>query len=91
MEKSKNPFAQPFYYKPGALESGWVSRENQDAMRNAAAVMVQQQGTGRVISIDNNPNFRAFWMGGTRLMMNALFFSRIIETTSRATMNQDGE
>ncbi|MDB5276504.1 MAG: zinc carboxypeptidase [Ferruginibacter sp.] len=82
MEKSKNPFATPFYYKENPLQSGWISKENSDAMKNTAAVIVNTVGTGRIINIDNNPNFRAFWLGGTRLMMNAIFFAKIIDAAS---------
>jgi hypothetical protein len=85
MEKSRNPFATPFYYKENALQSGWVSRENGDAIKNAAAVLVNTVGNGRVINIDNNPNFRAFWMGGFKLMMNAVFFGKIIDAASGRT------
>jgi hypothetical protein len=82
MEKSKNPFATPFYYKESPLQSGWISKENSDAIKNAAAVIVNTVGTGRIINIDNNPNFRAFWLGGTKLMMNAIFFGKIIDAAS---------
>ncbi len=85
MEKSKNPFATPFYYKDNALQSGWISRENSEAIKNAAAVIVNTVGSGRVINIDNNPNFRAFWLGGTKLMMNAVFFAKIIDAASGRT------
>ncbi len=82
MEKSKNPFATPFYYKESPLQSGWISKENSDAIKNAAAVIVNTVGSGRIINIDNNPNFRAFWLGGTKLMMNAIFFGKIIDAAS---------
>jgi hypothetical protein len=82
MEKSKNPFATPFVYGDSPLQSGWLSRQNKEAVKNSAAVVVSGLGSGKVISIADNPNFRAFWLGGTKLMMNALFFSRAIETTS---------
>lgn len=82
MEKSKSPYATPFYYKDSPLQSGWISQENKDAIKNSAAVVVNTLGTGRIINIDNNPNFRAFWLGGTRLMMNAIFFGKIIDATS---------
>ena len=85
MEKSKNPFATPFYYKDNPLQSGWISKENSDAIKNAAAVIVNTSGSGRIINIDNNPNFRAFWLGGTKLMMNAIFFSKIIDAASGRT------
>jgi hypothetical protein len=80
MEKSKNPFATPFYYKNNPLQSGWVSKQNLDVVKNSAAVIVSGLGTGKIISIADNPNFRAFWLGGTKLMMNAIFFGKIIDT-----------
>lgn len=82
MEKSKNPYATPFYYKDKPLQSGWISKENYDAIKNSAAVIVNTVGNGRVINIADNPNFRAFWLGGTKLFMNAIFFGRIIDAAS---------
>lgn len=81
-EKSKNPYATPFYYTDKPLQSGWVSRQNMDAIKNSAAVIVNAVGNGRVINIADNPNFRAFWLGGTKLFMNAIFFGRIIDAAS---------
>lgn len=80
IEKSKNPFANPFHFRNTPLESGWVSKQNLDAIKNSAAVVVSGQGRGKVISIADNPNFRAFWLGGTKLMMNSIFFGDIIDT-----------
>ena len=85
MEKSKNPYATPFYYGSKPLQSGWVSRENLDAIKNSAAVVVNTVGNGRVINIADNPNFRAFWLGGSKLFMNAIFFGRIIDAASART------
>jgi hypothetical protein len=85
MERSKNPYATPFYYKENPLQSGWISKENSDAIKNSAAVIVNTVGGGRIINIDNNPNFRAFWLGGTKLMMNAIFFGKIIDAASART------
>jgi hypothetical protein len=85
MEKSKNPFATPFYYGSNPLQSGWVSQQNMDAIKNSAAVIVNAVGNGRVINIADNPNFRAFWLGGSKLFMNAIFFGRIIDAASART------
>ncbi|MBK8606825.1 MAG: zinc carboxypeptidase [Chitinophagaceae bacterium] len=82
MEKSKNPYATPFYYGANPMQSGWVSKENKDAIKNSAAVIVNTVGGGRVINIADNPNFRAFWLGGTKLFMNAIFFGRTIDAAS---------
>ena len=85
MEKSKNPYATPYYYSDKPLQSGWASRENLDAIKNSAAVIVNTVGSGRVINISDDPNFRAFWFGGTKLFMNAIFFARIIDAASART------
>ncbi|MEP6748393.1 MAG: M14 metallopeptidase family protein [Bacteroidota bacterium] len=81
-EKSKNPYGTPAIYSNAPLQSGYISKENYTAIKNSAAVIVSSVGTGRVISIADNPNFRAFWLGGTKLMMNAIFFGRIIDAGS---------
>ena len=85
IEKSKNPYASPFYYKDKPLLSGWVSKENYDALKNSAAVVISTVGNGRVINIADNPNFRAFWLGGTKLFMNAIFFGRNIDAAAGRT------
>jgi len=85
VEKSKNPYATPFYYKDKPLQSGWLSRENYEGVKNSAAVVVNTVGTGRVIAIADDPNFRAFWLGGSKLMMNAVFFGKVIDAAAGRT------
>ncbi|HPG11165.1 MAG TPA: M14 family metallopeptidase, partial [Chitinophagaceae bacterium] len=82
MQKSKNPFATPFYFGSNPLQSGWLSKENLEAVKNSASVIVNAVGGGRVISMADNPNFRAFWLGGTKLFMNAIFFGSTISAAS---------
>jgi hypothetical protein len=81
-ERNKNPYSNPFVYGDKPLQSGFVTKENYDVIKNSAAVQVNTLGNGRVISIADNPNFRAFWLGGTKLFMNAIFFGRLIEAGS---------
>jgi hypothetical protein len=85
MEKSKNQYATPFYYGNNPLQSGYISKENAVAVKNSAAVIVNTVGAGRVINIADNPNLRGFWLGGTKLMMNAIFFGKIIDAASART------
>ncbi|HYC27773.1 MAG TPA: zinc carboxypeptidase, partial [Chitinophagaceae bacterium] len=82
IEKSRNPYATPFYYKDKPLQSGWLSKENYESVKNSAAVVVNTVGSGRVIAIADDPNFRAFWLGGSKLMMNAVFFGKVIDAAS---------
>ena len=85
MEKPRNGFSAPFNYGGKPLQSGWISKENAEAVKNSSAVIVNALGSGRVINIADNPNFRAFWLGGTKLFMNAIFFGRTIDAGSART------
>lgn len=85
LEKSRNPFATPFLYSSNPLQSGWVSTENLEAVRGGAAVIVGALGQGRIIHIADNPNLRAYWLGGSKLFMNAIFFGRLIDLGSTRT------
>jgi hypothetical protein len=64
------------------LQSGYITRENYDALKNSAAVLINAIGSGRVISIADNPNLRAFWLGGSKLFLNAIFFGNVINAGS---------
>ena len=39
---------------------------------------------GRVVSMTDNPNFRAFWWGTNKLFLNALFFGNQIGISLRS-------
>jgi hypothetical protein len=80
MEKSKSPYATPFYYGEKPLQSGWVSKQNGEAVKHSAAVTVQVLGSGRVVHIADNPVFRAFWLGSSKLLLNALFFGKVVDS-----------
>lgn len=78
MEVDGNPYAMPLRYTSGPLASGYISAENLEVIAETAAISVTAHGSGRVIAMANNPNFRAFWFGTTRLFMNAVFFGHTI-------------
>lgn len=82
MELPKSPYASPFYYGSSPLQTGYISKENLSAIKNSASVVVNALGAGRVINIGDNISLRGFWLGGTKLMMNAIFFSRHISAES---------
>lgn len=82
VQRPKNQLASPATYGGSPLVSGYVTRENYNAIKNSAAVTVQALGSGRVVQIADNPSFRAFWLGGTRLFMNAIFFGKLIDAAS---------
>lgn len=79
LEKAENPYATPLYYTDDPLASGYISDENLEKLSGTAAIIVSDVGSGRVISMADNPNFRAFWFGTNKLFMNAIFFGQTID------------
>lgn len=82
MKKAENPYATPLYYTEEPLASGYISDENLEKLSGTAAIVVSDMGGGRVISMVDNPNFRAFWYGTNKLFMNAIFFGQTIAGSS---------
>jgi hypothetical protein len=78
----RNPYATPVKFGNAPLQSGYITRQNYAALKNSASVIVQTAGNGKVIMMGDNPNFRAFWLGGSKLFMNAIFFGSIIDPGS---------
>lgn len=79
LKKAENPYATPLYYTDDPLASGYISEDNLEELKETAAIIVSDVGSGRVISMTDNPNFRAFWFGTNKLFMNAIFFGQTID------------
>ena len=75
IEPDKNSFNNPIQYTSKPLLSGYISEENLKLLQDTSAFKSANYGSGKVIYFTDNPNFRAFWLGTTKLMMNAIFFS----------------
>jgi hypothetical protein len=77
-EKPSNPFATPLAYTSKPLLAGYISPANEKLIKNSAAVICSSYGSGKIVSFADNPNFRAFWFGTSKLFMNAVFFGQTI-------------
>ena len=79
MEPTENPYASPVRYVSSEPQlSGYVSDKNHELLEGITGVAVGSHGSGRVILMPDNPNFRAFWLGTNKLFANALFFGNTI-------------
>ena len=74
VEPRSNSFENPLTYTQSPLLSGYISEENLEALKGSSALSIKSIGRGKVIGFTDNTNFRAFWYGTNRLLMNALFF-----------------
>ncbi len=78
MKVPKNKYASPAIYTDKPLLAGYSSAKNVKKAAGAAAIIACRAGSGRVICMSDNPNFRAFWYGTNKLFANALFFGNTL-------------
>ncbi|MEZ4794213.1 MAG: M14 family zinc carboxypeptidase [Flavobacteriaceae bacterium] len=74
VEADKNSYNNPIQYTSNPLMSGYISKKNQTLIPSTVPFKVNGLGKGKVIYFTDNTNFRAFWYGTNKLLMNALFF-----------------
>jgi len=74
VKPAANSFDNPIQYTSKPLQSGYISEENAERIANSVPFQVARFGRGRVMAFTDNTNFRAFWYGTNKLMMNAVFF-----------------
>tara|TARA_Y100000739_G_scaffold68143_1_gene57210 strand:- start:1002 stop:2153 length:1152 start_codon:yes stop_codon:yes gene_type:complete len=74
-EKSYN---NPIRYTVNPLLSGYISEENLEQLKSTTPIKIQKISKGKVIYLTDNTNFRAFWYGTNKILMNAIFFSSMM-------------
>ncbi len=79
LERSLNPYSTPVQYTDAPLLAGYASDENIELIANSASLIVNEKGKGAVVLSVDNPSFRAFWWGTQRLLINAVFFGKLLE------------
>ena len=77
-----NKNAAPVLYTDHARLSGYVPSAYLSELDGSPEVIVNQLGRGRVINFADDLNFRAFWYGTTKLMMNGIFFGSMISSNA---------
>jgi hypothetical protein len=67
-------YNNPIKYTENPLLSGYISKPNLDLIANTIPFKHVGMGRGNVILFTDNTNFRGFWYGTNKLLMNAIFF-----------------
>ncbi len=78
LEPEKDSYDNPIQYTASPLLSGYISEENAALISNSTPFKVERMGRGRIILFTDNTNFRAFWYGTNKLLMNAIFFGSMM-------------
>ncbi|WP_417784651.1 M14 family metallopeptidase [Tenacibaculum sp.] len=71
-------YNNPIQYTNNPLLSGYISKENLKELKNTVPFKAGRLGSGRVIVFTDNTNFRGFWFGTNKLLMNAIFFGKLM-------------
>lgn len=71
-------YNNPIRYTNNPLLSGYISKENLKELKNTVPFKAGRLGSGRVIVFTDNTNFRGFWFGTNKLLMNAIFFGKLM-------------
>lgn len=74
LNPEKNSYDNPIQYTKNPLLSGYISEENLDSLSLSVPLKIGGIGRGNIIGFTDNTNFRGFWYGTNKLLMNAIFF-----------------
>jgi len=78
MDQNNSPYDSPVMFTDEPLQSGYLYKGNKPLIKNSAVINIDNLGSGHVISMVDNLNFRAFWFGTSKIFMNAVFFGKLI-------------
>ncbi|WP_298286355.1 M14 family metallopeptidase [uncultured Lutibacter sp.] len=76
VKPDSSSFNNPIIYTENPLLSGYISKPNLEVLKNTVPFQVKSLGKGKVVVFTDNTNFRAFWYGTNKLLMNAIFFGK---------------
>jgi len=80
----EDPFATPLRYASGdPILSGYASQRNRDALAGLGAVHATRRGEGSVILFADDPYFRAYMLGSSKMVLNAIFFGNDFRGSAR--------
>jgi hypothetical protein len=75
IKPDSSSYNNPVKYTKHPLLSGYVSKPNLEVLKETVPFQTKKSGSGRVVVFTDNTNFRGFWYGTNKLLMNAIFFA----------------
>jgi len=76
-----NPYATPMRLAKDVEAAGYVSDYWQEKLSEQPLITAERMGRGTLIQFGFNPNFRAFWYGTQRWIINAIYLADLIRST----------
>lgn len=76
IKPAEESFKNPIKYTDAPLLSGYISEEKLALLKGSVPFVHRNYGKGDIIGFTDNTQFRAFWYGTNKLLMNAIYFSK---------------
>ena len=76
IKPDSSSYNNPIKYTENPLLSGYISKPNLNALKGTVPFKITSLGKGKVAVFTDNTNFRAFWYGTNKLLMNTIFFGK---------------
>ncbi len=77
LDSPKNPYATVArYLDEGVVMSGYASEKRASEISGTPLMIAERLGKGSVVLFADDPNFRATFLGTSRLFLNSLYWSR---------------
>ncbi|MFK8010753.1 MAG: M14 family zinc carboxypeptidase [Marinicellaceae bacterium] len=81
LNPSISPYSTPLRADKKALAAGYVSEEKIKLFNDNPLVIADKIGQGSIIKFGFNPNFRGYWLGTQKWLINAVYFAHLIKPT----------
>ncbi|CAM4088210.1 M14 metallopeptidase family protein [Pseudoalteromonas byunsanensis] len=78
LKPTERPFLTVGRYADSPQLAGYTAPENVTKIANNASVIAHRLGRGTVIAMTDNPVFRGYWYGTSKVVTNALFFGGLL-------------
>jgi hypothetical protein len=83
LRPSDNAYNTPLRISKQVKAAGYVSDYWLEKLKDAPLVLAEKSGQGTLIKFGFNPNFRSFWYGTQRWLINAIFQAGLIKKTDQ--------
>lgn len=81
LNKADNSYVTPMVADEKALAAGYISQEKQNQINGSSLLIAERFGKGSLIKFAFNPNFRGYWRGTQKWLINSIYFSQLIRKT----------
>ncbi|BBN82813.1 peptidase M14 [Pseudoalteromonas sp. A25] len=83
LKPADQPFITVGKYTSSPLMAGYSAPENVSKIAENASLIAHRYGQGSVIGMTDNPVFRGYWYGTSKILNNALFFGGLLTVQGR--------